>query len=102
MQYAIELYLPRLGEGALAEATARVCGAAAQLCAEGTAVSLLRSIFLPRDEVCFLLFEGPSEAAVAEVARRAEIAFERIVVAEVAPDEEEPRGGRLPPHGHAN
>jgi hypothetical protein len=87
VQYVVELYLPRSRAGALPRATARARAAAGQLRAEGAAVHFLRSIFLPEDEICFLLFEGPSEAAVAESARRAEIAFERVVAAEVAADE---------------
>jgi hypothetical protein len=85
VQYVVELYLPRLDADALRDATVRARSAAAELRAEGTPVRFLRAIFLPGDEICFLLFDGPSEAAVAEVARRAEIAFERLVAAEVAP-----------------
>jgi Nickel responsive protein SCO4226-like len=86
VQYVLELYLPRLGAGALPEAAARADSASEQLCREGTPVRFLRSIFLPGDEICFLVFEGPSDEAVAEAARRAEIAFERVLPAEVAPD----------------
>jgi hypothetical protein len=36
-------------------------------------------MFLPGDEVYFLLYEAPSVEAVGEAARRAAITFERIV-----------------------
>lgn len=93
MRYVVELYLPRQGAGALQDATSRAFIAAAELRSEGTPVRFLRSVFLPGDEICFLLFEGPSDTAVAETAHRAEIAFERIVAAEVAPDEAEDADG---------
>jgi Nickel responsive protein SCO4226-like len=87
VQYVLELYLPRLGAGALPNAAERACSASEQLRREGKPMRFLRSIFLPGDEICFLVFEGPSEETVAEAARRAEIVFERVVPAEVAPDE---------------
>jgi hypothetical protein len=87
VQYVVELYMPRLGAGALPQATDRARTAATQLRAEGMKVQFLRSIFLPGDEICFLLFEGPCEAVVAEATRRAEIAFERVLTAEFASDE---------------
>ena len=87
VQYALELYLPRFGRDALPEAAARAGAAAEQLRGLGTPVRFLRSIFLPGDEICFLLFEGPSSEAVAETGRRAAIAFERVVEVEIAHDE---------------
>jgi hypothetical protein len=92
----VELYLSRLGGPGLAEAAARAGIAAAQMRAEGTRVSFLRSIFLPGDEICFLLFEGPSAEAVSEAVRRAAISFERVVAAEIVPDETLPMGTRTP------
>ncbi|MDQ2967190.1 MAG: DUF4242 domain-containing protein [Actinomycetota bacterium] len=44
-------------------------------------VRYLRSIFMPHDETCFHLFEGPSVEAVRQVAELAAIRFERIVEA---------------------
>lgn len=85
MQYALELYLPRLERDALPQAADRARAAATQMRHGGTAVGFLRSIFMPGDEICFLVFEAPSEEAVAEAARRAAIVFERVVELEVAP-----------------
>lgn len=39
----------------------------------------MSSIFIPEDEICFHLFEGPSAEAVWEVSERAGIACERVV-----------------------
>ncbi len=46
---------------------------AEQMARERTQVRFLRSIFVPGDEICFLLFTGPSAEAVTEVVRRASI-----------------------------
>jgi hypothetical protein len=97
VQYVLELYLSRLGAGALPEAAARARSASEQLRAEGTHVRFLRSIFLPGDEICFLLCEGASAEAIAEAARRAAIGFERVVAAEIAPDETSPVQRPTPP-----
>jgi hypothetical protein len=83
-RYIAEAYLARVRDAELVDRAQRARAAADALTLEASAaVRHLRTIFLPGDEVCFLLFEGPSEAAVAEAARRAEIAFERVVAAEV-------------------
>ena len=50
-------------------------------CGEGTPVRFLRTIFVPEDETCFLLYEGPSVEAVREATRRAAIPTEHIVEA---------------------
>jgi hypothetical protein len=86
VQYAVELYLPRFGKDALPAANDRAGAAAEQMAREGTPVRFLRSIFVPGDEVCFLLFEGPCTEAVAAVAQRASIEFERVLEVNVAFD----------------
>jgi hypothetical protein len=53
----------------------------ASLLAEGTPIRYLRSTFLPGEEKCFCLFEGPSADSVKVANERAEIPFERIVEA---------------------
>jgi len=58
---------------ALSEATERAGAMAEQMARERTQVRFLRSIFVPGDEICFLLFTGPSAEAVTEVVRRASI-----------------------------
>jgi hypothetical protein len=50
---------------------------------EGAEVVYLRSIYIPDDEVSFCLFRSPSAEAIAEGFTRAQIAFERVLEAEV-------------------
>jgi len=67
--------------GDVAAIAARVRGAAEALAREGVSVRHLQTAFLPDDEVCLHLFEGPSAADVAETLRRAALAADRIVEA---------------------
>jgi hypothetical protein len=46
--------------------------------AEGTPVRFLRSIFVPEDETCFFLYEGPSADAIQDAARRAELGARQV------------------------
>jgi hypothetical protein len=45
-------------------------------------IRYLRSVLVRADETCFHLFDAVSADAVAEVARRADLRYERIVEAE--------------------
>jgi Protein of unknown function (DUF4242) len=75
--YLVELYLPRsrAHEAQEAAASARVAAE------EGTIVRYVRTTYLPDDETCFLVFEGPSSEAVAEVCARAGLGRIRVVCA---------------------
>ncbi len=46
-------------------------------------VTYLRSIYLPDDEVGFCLFRSPSAEAIVDGLNRAQIAFERVLEAEL-------------------
>lgn len=92
MKYAVESYVPPLGLGELSEKVGRVRAATAELRREGTPIRYLRSLFLRGDEICFLFFESPSEETVVEAARRAEVAFERVVEIEIVPARAHRRG----------
>jgi Protein of unknown function (DUF4242) len=74
--YLLEAYTP--ASALLEEIEARVRAAAAELSESGTPVCYVRSIFVPEDETCFHVIDGPSSAAVAEAARRAGISRPRI------------------------
>ena len=77
--YLLESYLPKHELSARAQLVARVRRAARAVSAQGTPVRHLRSIFIPVDESCFHLFEGPSAAAIEEVSRQADLEHDRIV-----------------------
>lgn len=46
-------------------------------------VRLLRSMFLPDDEICFLVFEAESSEAVARLAEQAALPIDRVVRTEL-------------------
>jgi len=80
-EYLLELYVARADAAAVEQGAARVRRAAEEYSREGTPVRYLRSIFVPDDETCFLIFEAPSAEAVREVARRASLSFEHVAAA---------------------
>ena len=67
--FLAETYVPATASTNEMERSARE--AAAALTAEGTPIRFVRSILVPEDETCFLMFEATSRMAVQEVARRA-------------------------------
>jgi hypothetical protein len=75
----IEAYMPG---GDLADLEDRARVAADAMGNEGHAVRYLRSVLVRADETCFHFFDAASEGVVAELARRAELPYERIVEAE--------------------
>lgn len=77
-EFLVELYVSRSGRDTVALAERRAREAAAALTAEGAPVRFLRSIFVPEDETCFLLFEARSADAVHQAARRAGLAYEHV------------------------
>ena len=77
-EFLVELYVSRRAAGAFGLETERARLAADQLTAEGTRVRCLRSILVPEDETCLLLYEADSADAVREASLRAGLAFERI------------------------
>ena len=77
--YLLEAYTP--ASALPDDIEARVRNAAAEITESGTPVRHVRSIFVPEDETCFLLLDGPSREAVAETAKRAGISTPRITKA---------------------
>jgi Protein of unknown function (DUF4242) len=75
--YVVEAYTPATADLEPIEIAARQ--AAAAMRASGTPIRYVRSIFVPLDEVCFYLLEGPSPEAVNQVAARAGIVPQRIL-----------------------
>ena len=81
MVYIVERYLPGVSRPELEEALRGLDRVTRELRSEGTEVRYLGSTIFPGDEACLCQFEGPSEAAVAEVNNRAGLTFDRIVFA---------------------
>jgi hypothetical protein len=90
-EFIVELYVPRVDGDAAAERRARSARLAAdELTREGRAVQLVRSIFVPDDETCFLLYEATAADDVEEAARRALLPFDHVALA--IPGREGPAG----------
>lgn len=85
MVYVVERYLPGLTRADLLPGLSRLEPAIEELQSEGPEVRYLGSTIVLEDEACFCEFEGPSEAAVAEANRRADLPFDRIVPAVLVP-----------------
>ena len=68
--------------GDLSDLEDRARVAADAMTNEGQAVRYLRSVVVRADETCFHFFDAASQDVVAELARRAELPYERIVEAE--------------------
>jgi hypothetical protein len=82
-EYLVELYVSKTNCAAIEAGWERLSRAAAELTDEGRPVRLVRSIFVPEDETCFLLVEARTAEVVRETARRARLACERVVEAAV-------------------
>lgn len=81
MFYVVERYLPGLSRADLLPGLSRLEPVLEELRGEGRVVRYLGSAIVLEDEACFCQFEGPSETAVAEANRRADLRFDRIVPA---------------------
>ncbi len=80
-KYMVERHLPGITSDQLSAAATRAKSVTAQMSDEGTPVRYLRSTFVPGEEKCFCLFDGPSADAVEQANKRAEIPYERVVEA---------------------
>jgi uncharacterized protein DUF4242 len=72
-RYTVELRLPHAGCADVREAAAR-----ARAATQDGPVRFLRSIFVPEDDACFLLYEGPSAESVKAAALRARLGPGRV------------------------
>ena len=84
-EFLLELYVSGADPGAVAAATGEAERAAAELAGEGRPLRFVRSIFVPDDETCFLLYEAARVEDVEEAARRASLPFARISRAAARP-----------------
>jgi Nickel responsive protein SCO4226-like len=74
--FLVEVYAPR--NAALTELVAAARGATVRDSESGR-IGYVDSILVPDDETCFHVFRGPSALAVAAVAKRAGLPFQRVV-----------------------
>lgn len=77
-RYMVERHLPGFTAEQLSAAAGAAKASSAELAGEGTPIRYLRSTFVPAEEKCYCLFEGPSEEAVRDVQERAGLPYERI------------------------
>ncbi len=80
-KYMVERHLPGITSDQLSAAAARAKATTAQMSDEGTPIRYLRSTFVPGEEKCYCLFDGPSADAVEQANKRADIPYERVVEA---------------------
>ena len=81
--FLVELYVAEADGSAVRRSVRGIVGAAEQARRDGTPVEYIRSIFIPEDETCFLMFEVAAIDTVRSVADRAAVQFERITEAVV-------------------
>jgi hypothetical protein len=79
--YVVERYVPGLSRSEVERALEQLKRVTRELQREGVRIRYLGSTIVPDDEACFCQFEAPSEQAVAEANRRADVPFDRIVAA---------------------
>jgi hypothetical protein len=77
----VERHLPGITSDQLSAAAARAKSTTAQMSEEGTPIRYLRSTFVPSEEKCYCLFDGPSANAVEQANKRADIPYERVIEA---------------------
>ncbi len=80
-KYMVERHLPGITSDQLSAAAARAKSTTAQMTEEGTPIRYLRSTFVPNEEKCYCLFDGPSADTVEQANKRADIPYERVVEA---------------------
>jgi Protein of unknown function (DUF4242) len=78
-EFLLELYVARGQVEAVERDDARARRAAAELRRSGTAVRYVRSIYIPEDETCFLIYEADTLEAVRRAASRASLPVDRIL-----------------------
>jgi hypothetical protein len=78
VRYLVELRPTESGFEEIQALGAGSRAASEELSRNGTPVRFLRSVFVPEDGSCLLVFEGASREAVLQACRRAGIVPERI------------------------
>lgn len=81
MKYVVELPAPETGWRDIQALAARSRKASKELCAGGARVRFLRSVLVPDDGTCFLVYEADSKEAVSEAVAHATLRPVRIAEA---------------------
>ena len=80
-RFLVELERPDVPGSEIQELAERSRAVAAEMRGEGASLRYLRTIYVPEDGRCYLLFEGGSAIEVGEAGRRAGLAPARLVEA---------------------
>ena len=86
--YLVERHLPGFTTDQLPVAAGAAKATTDQMTQEGVPVRYLRSTFVPGEDKCYCLFDGPSVEVVAEANERAGLPFQRVVEAAPIASEE--------------
>ena len=96
-EFLVELYVAHGDDSGAWQRADRATRVGAELSVEGRSARCVRSIFVPEDETCFLLYEASSVDAVAEAVRRAGLRPEHISLASSAFTTQQPAGSPAAP-----
>ena len=78
-EFLLELYVPGSDGDAVAQRATRAGLATQRMRRDGASISYLRSIFVPEDETCFLVYEARSVTDVCRAARLAGLPVDHVV-----------------------
>ncbi len=78
-KYLVERLLPGITPEQLTAAAAAAKRTTEEMAKEGTPIRYLRSTFVPGEDKCFCLFEGPSAEVVKQANDRASLPYQRVV-----------------------
>jgi hypothetical protein len=87
-RYMVERYLPGFTNEQVVAAATSAKTTTVQMSNEGTPIRYFRSVFVPGEDKCFCMFEGPSADTVREANDRAGLPYERVVEAEFVASED--------------
>jgi Protein of unknown function (DUF4242) len=95
-EFLVEFYLSRTDAEALDRSVRRARLAAEEQTRRGMPVRYLRSMYLPEDETCLLLYEAESAEAVRQAGAMAAVTVERVseVFGDTRPGNGHPTGNR--------
>ena len=78
-KFLVERHLPGFTPEQLGAAASAARATTTSMTNEGTPVRYLRSTFIPGEDKCYCLFEGPSADVIKTANERAQLPYDRIV-----------------------